>query len=85
LTNEVKPSSGKKIAFSTNGGGYVEDYKLLHPYLLVQSSNLSGSRNSTLKQIEEKILKDMGTGGKFLNRTAWALRSIINNLDLIKL
>ena len=44
----------------------------------------------TLKLIEEKLeksLKQMGTGGKFLNRTsmAYVLRSIINKWDLIKL
>jgi hypothetical protein len=44
----------------------------------------------TLKFIEEKlgkILKDMGTGEKFLNRTAMAcaVRSTINKWDLIKL
>ena len=44
----------------------------------------------TLKLIEEKvgeILKDMGTGEKFLNRTAmtYAVRSRIDKWDLIKL
>ena len=44
----------------------------------------------TLKLIEEKVgksLEDMGTGGKFLNRTAMAcaVRSRIDKLDLIKL
>ena len=44
----------------------------------------------TLKLIEEKVgksLKDMGTGEKFLNRTAMAcaVRSRINKWDLIKL
>jgi hypothetical protein len=43
----------------------------------------------TLKLIEEKVgesLKDMGTGGKFLSRTAkaCAVRSRINKWDLIK-
>jgi hypothetical protein len=43
-----------------------------------------------VKFIEEKVgesLKDMGTGEKFLNRTAMAcaVRSRINNWDLIKL
>jgi hypothetical protein len=42
----------KKTAFSTNGpdtfGGYhVEEYELIHSYLLVLKSSLSGSRNST--------------------------------------
>ena len=44
----------------------------------------------TLKLIEEKVgknLEDMGTGGKFLNRTAkaCAVRSRIDTWDLIKL
>jgi hypothetical protein len=44
----------------------------------------------TLKIIEEKVeksLKDMSTGGKFLNRTAMAcaVRSSIDKWDLIKL
>ena len=44
----------------------------------------------TLKLIEGKVgksLEDMGTGEKFLNRTAMAcpVRSIINKWDLIKL
>jgi hypothetical protein len=41
----------------------------------------------TLKLIEEKVgesLEDMGTGGKFLNRTAMAVRSRIDKWDLIK-
>jgi hypothetical protein len=52
LTKELKPSIGKKTAFSTNGarftsGHHVQECKLIHSYLLVQSSNLCGSRNST--------------------------------------
>jgi hypothetical protein len=44
----------------------------------------------SVKLIEEKVrksLEDMGTGGKFLNRTAMActVRSRINKWDLIKL
>jgi hypothetical protein len=49
LTKELKPSSGKKSAFSTNGagstngGGYhVEGCKSIHTYFLVQSSSLIG-------------------------------------------
>jgi hypothetical protein len=39
MTRELKPSSGKKTAFSTNGagttGGYhVEKFELIHSYLL---------------------------------------------------
>ena len=44
----------------------------------------------TLKLIEEKVgksLEDVGTGGKFLNRTAMAcaVKSRINKCDLMKL
>jgi hypothetical protein len=44
-------------------------------------------RPETLKLIEEKVGKDMGTGEKFLNRTAMAciIRSRIDKWDLIKL
>jgi hypothetical protein len=40
-----------------------------------------------IEEKEGKSLKDMGTGGKFLNRTslAFALRSRIDKWDLIKL
>jgi hypothetical protein len=52
LTKEVKPSSGRKTAFTTNGagttGGYhVEECKLIHSYFLIQCSSLSESRNAT--------------------------------------
>ena len=52
FSREQKPSSGKKTAFSKNGagttGGYhVEDFELIHSYLLVLRSNLSGLRNSS--------------------------------------
>jgi hypothetical protein len=47
-------------------------------------------KQETLKLIEETVgkrLKDMGTGGKFLNTTpmACAVRSRINKWDFIKL
>jgi hypothetical protein len=56
--------------------------------------NLSGSKNQikpeTLKFIEEKVgksLEDMGTGERFLNRTAMAcaVRSRIDKWHLMKL
>ena len=52
VTKGLKPSSGKKTAFSTNGagttGGYhVEECELIHSYLLVLSSSLSESKTST--------------------------------------
>jgi hypothetical protein len=51
-TRELKPSSGRKTAFSTNGAGttgryHVEECESIHSYLLVLRSNLSGSRNFT--------------------------------------
>jgi hypothetical protein len=52
LTRDIKPSSGKKTAFSTNGagttGGYhAKELELIHSYLFVLRSNLSGLRNPT--------------------------------------
>ena len=99
MTRELKPSSGKKTAFSTNGagttGGYhVEECELIHSYLLLLRSNKwikeLHIKPETLKLIEEKVGKsreDMGTGEKFLNRTAMAcsLRSRIDKWDLMKL
>jgi hypothetical protein len=48
----AKTIQWKKYSISTNGagttGGYrVEEFELIHSYLLVLRSNLSGSRNST--------------------------------------
>jgi hypothetical protein len=45
----------KKTAFSTNGAGstgsyHVEECELIHYYLLVQSSSVSGSKNSIQNQ-----------------------------------
>jgi hypothetical protein len=99
LTRELKPSSGRKTSVLTNGagttGGYhVEEFELIHSYLPVLRSNIRIKelhiKPETLKLIEEKVgksLKDMGTGEKFLNRTAMAcaLRSRIEKWDLIKL
>ena len=81
MTKELKPSSGKKTAFSTNGAGstggqHVEECKLIHPYLLAQNSSPSGIKDlhmkpDTLNLIEEKVgksLEYLGTGENFLNR-----------------
>jgi hypothetical protein len=93
LTRELKPSSGKKTAFSTNGasttGSYqVEECKLIHSY---PCTNIKFKwirevhiKPEIVKLIEGKVgksLEDMGTGEKFLNRTkmACALRSRIDN------
>jgi hypothetical protein len=48
----AKTIQWKKTAFSTNGAGttgsyHVEECELIHSYLLVQSSSLSGSTTST--------------------------------------
>jgi hypothetical protein len=47
LTKVLKPSSGYKTAFSTNGAGstgssHVEEFKFIHSYHLVKSSSVFG-------------------------------------------
>jgi hypothetical protein len=99
LTRELKPCSGKKTAFSTNGagttGGYhVEECELIHssPCTKVKSKWIKELhiKPETLKLIEKKVgksLKDMGTGENILNRTAMAcaIRWRINKWHPIKL
>jgi hypothetical protein len=99
LTRELKPSSGKKTAFSTNGAGTTGSYHVemqidpfLSPCAKVNSKWIKELhiKPETLKLIEEKVgksLGDIGTGEIFLNRTAMAcaIRSRINKWDLIKL
>jgi hypothetical protein len=87
----------KKTAFSKNatgttGGYHVEECELIHSYLLVKSKWIKELhiKPETLKLVEEKVgkcLEDMGTGEKFLNRTAMAcaVRSRIDKWDLMKL
>jgi hypothetical protein len=82
LIFELNRTSGKKTAFSTHGadstGGYHgEGCKLLHSYLILNSKWIKELhiKPETLKLIEENVwkgLKDMGTGEKFMNRTAIA-------------
>jgi hypothetical protein len=94
LTKELKPSSGKKTAFSTNSY-HVEECELIHflsPCTKLKSKWIKELhiQPETLKLIEEKVgenLEDKGIGGKFLNRTAMscAVRSRIYKWDLIKL
>jgi hypothetical protein len=78
LTRELKASSGKKTAFSTNGagttGGYhVEECELIHSYLLVLRSSKwikeLHIKPETLKLIEEKVGKSLKIWKreKFLN------------------
>jgi hypothetical protein len=48
----IQRKKKKKTAFSTNGAGticgyHVEEFELIHSYLPVQSSSLSGSKKST--------------------------------------
>jgi hypothetical protein len=62
LTKELKPSSGKKIAFSTNGTGstggqHIEECKSIHSYLPVQSSSSSRSKSSTKQQQQQQQQK----------------------------
>jgi hypothetical protein len=96
LTKELKPSSGKKTAFLTNGAGSecrkMQINPLLCPCTKLKSKWIKDLhiKPDTLKLIEEKVgksLKHMDTGEKFLNRTpmAYALKSRINKWDLIKL
>jgi hypothetical protein len=46
-TIQWEKDSISKNGASTTGGYRVEEFKLIHSYLLVLRSNLSGSRNST--------------------------------------
>jgi hypothetical protein len=92
LTRELKPSSGKYTAFSTNGacpsrGYHVEECSLCTKVKSKWIKELH-LKPETVKLIEEKVgksLEDMGTGEKFLNRIsmACAVRSRINEWDLI--
>jgi hypothetical protein len=88
-----KTASSKNLA-GTTGSYHVEECELIHSYLLVLRSNKwikeLHIKLETLKLTEEKVgknLKDMGTGEKFLNRTAMACaaRLRIDKWDLMKL
>jgi hypothetical protein len=91
LTRELKPSSGKKTAFSTNGPGttgsyHVEECELIHSYLLVQSLSKwikeLHIKPETLKLIEEKVgenLEGMGTGEKIPKHNSNGLCCKIKN------
>ena len=96
MTREIKPSGGKKDSIFNkwcwhNWWYLVEECELIHPCTKLKSKWIKGLhiRPETLKLIEEKVgksLEDMGTGEKFLNRTAMAcaVRSRIDKRDLIK-
>jgi hypothetical protein len=76
LTREVKSSSSKKIAFSTNGAGTTVGYHeriRIDPFLSPCTKEKSKwikklyIKPETMKLIEEKVgksLEDMGTGEK---------------------
>jgi hypothetical protein len=100
LIRDLKPSSGKMTAFSTNGAGttgsyHVEEWEI-DPFLFLCTKLKSKwvkdlqIKPETMKFIEEKVgkksLEYKDTGEKFLNRTAMActVRSSINKWDLIK-
>ena len=100
MTKYLKQSSGKKTASSTNGAGPTGGYHVrriwIDPFLSPCTKFKSKwskdlhIKPETLKLIEEKVgksLEGMGTGKKFLNRTAMdcAVRSRIDKWDLIKL
>ena len=84
----------KKTAFSTNCAGStvsqcVEECKLIHSYLIVQSKDLH-IKPDTLNLIEEKVeknLKYISMGENFLNKTPMthALISTIDKWNLMKL
>jgi hypothetical protein len=95
LARELKLSSGKKTASSTNGahstGSYnVEECKLIHSHLLVRSSNLSKwikelHIKPTLRLIEEKVgesLKDLCTGKKIPEQNSNGLCCKIKNQQM---
>ena len=92
MTKEIKPSSGKKTAFLTMAvSRRMRIDPFLSPCTKLKSKWIKELqiKPETLKFIEEKVgksLEDMGTGEKFLNRTAMAceVRSRIDKWELIK-
>jgi hypothetical protein len=95
LINKLKPFSGRKIAFSTNGAGSTGGHHVdpfLSPCTKLKSKWIKDLHITPdlLHLIEEKVeksLQHMGTGGKFLNRTSKAnvLRAKMEKPDPIKL
>jgi hypothetical protein len=99
LTRELKTSSSKRIAFSTNGAGLIDDYhveecELIHSFLLVQSSSLVDQGTPHKTRDSKTYRGESGgkprryaTGEIFLNRTAMAcaVRSRMDKWDLRKL
>ena len=85
MTRELKPSSGMKTAFSTNGAGTnwwlscrrMRIDPFLSPCTKVKCKWIKELhiKPETVQLIEGKVgksLEDMGTGEKFINRTAMA-------------
>jgi hypothetical protein len=74
LTKELKPSSGKKTAFSTNGAGstgskHVEECKLIHSYLSAKVQADQGPPHKTRytesnRRESRKISRTRGQRGK---------------------
>jgi hypothetical protein len=60
----AKTIQWKKTAFSTGGAGslHVEEYTLIHSYLLVRSLSPSASRTSTYNRYTETNRKENGEG-----------------------
>jgi hypothetical protein len=100
LTKELKPSSGKKESIFNKWCWFnwqlacrrMQIDPFLSPCTKLKSKWVKdiNIKSDTLKLIEQKVekrLESMSTGGKFLNRTpmAYALRSRIDKLDLLKL
>jgi len=95
LTKELKPSNGKKIAFSTNGvgstgGQHVEECKLIHLYHSVQSLSPVDQGpphqtryTQTNKRKNEEESQSDGHWGNF--PMDYALRSRIAKWNFIKL
>jgi hypothetical protein len=101
LTKELKPSSGKKTAFSKNiagstGGQHVEECEFIHSYCLslykaqvqVDQGPAHKTRYTENNRIESgRKLQTHGHREKFLNRIpmAYALRLRIDKWNIIKL
>jgi hypothetical protein len=95
LTKELKSSSGKKTAFSTNGAGstgaqHLEECKLPHSYLLVTKLKSKWIKDLHMKPDTLNLIEDSASNiwirENFQNRTpmAYGLRSTIEKWELIK-
>jgi hypothetical protein len=87
LTKELKLSSGKKRAFSTNGDGstdgqHVEKCRLIHSYLLVQTQVQEDQGPPHKSRYTETNRKESGHRGKFSEQNTNGLRSKIKNQQM---